>query len=152
MIMIYSLSFFIKNNSDFSDKDLKGNISQTPPKAKKPSVKKPATKIVQNTSSVTSPTPAKTKSDEKNEQEEANSQPPPAQQPPPTPPTQEEIEFIGTVTAVSGNMVTFSYGSSQTVVVKVKNEQLSSLNPGTRAHVHAEYEDGVYEAKEIEIL
>jgi len=60
-----------------------------------------------------------------------------------------EIEFVGTVTAISGNMVTFSHGGTQTDV-QVKDP--SSLSIGAQTHVHAILKSGVYVATEIEVV
>jgi hypothetical protein len=58
-----------------------------------------------------------------------------------------EIEFVGTVTAISGNIVTFSHGGQQT---DVRVQDPSSLSTGARVHVHAVLKGGVYVAAEIE--
>lgn len=77
--------------------------------------------------------------------------PAPTTTPPPAPTSaprqQSEIEFVGTVTAVQGNMVTFSY-SGTSVVVQVNS---GSLQVGDQAHVHANLVNGVYVASEIEM-
>ena len=58
-----------------------------------------------------------------------------------------ELEFVGTVTAIDGNVVTFSHGGKLTPV-QVGNP--SSLSVGATAHVHAVLKSGVYVATEIE--
>ena len=56
-----------------------------------------------------------------------------------------EIEFVGTVTAISGNMITFAHDSTTTVV------RLSlQVAMGQRLHVHALLQAGVYVATELE--
>jgi hypothetical protein len=58
-----------------------------------------------------------------------------------------ELEFVGTVTAIDGNVVTFSH-EGQLTAVQVGNP--SSLTVGTTAHVHAILKSGAYVATEIE--
>ncbi|MDO8260989.1 MAG: hypothetical protein Q7T50_05860 [Candidatus Magasanikbacteria bacterium] len=77
--------------------------------------------------------------------------PPPTSSPPTTPPstpTQSEIEFsTGTVTAVSGDIVTFSYvqnGMNMSVDVTLTETSPSSVTLGSVWHVHAKRSDGVY--------
>jgi hypothetical protein len=68
---------------------------------------------------------------------------------PTQPPSQPaEIEFVGTVTAINGSIVTFSHRGTPTQV-KVTSG-LSQLGIGTIAQVHARLQDGVYVATEIE--
>lgn len=77
--------------------------------------------------------------------------PPPPTQAPPPPSGQgqpHELEFTGTVTAINGNVVTFSHGGTSTDVTV--NQGLGSLSIGTRAHVHAILNGGHYVADEID--
>ena len=60
-----------------------------------------------------------------------------------------EMEFIGSVSAISGDLVTFTHGGTATTI-KVTS-QLSSLQIGTTAHVHAVLSGGAYVATEIEL-
>ena len=62
-------------------------------------------------------------------------------------PQPKELEFAGTVTAIDGNQVTFSY-SGKTVVVQVSNA--GALSVGSKAHVHAILTSSGYVATEIE--
>ena len=59
-----------------------------------------------------------------------------------------EIEFVGSVTAINGNQVTFSHGGTLTTV------QVSSpgaLSVGVTAHVHALLKPAGYVATEVEV-
>lgn len=78
--------------------------------------------------------------------------PPPAVNPPPPPqaPSCPE-EFIGTVTSVSGNQVTFSYGNSQSVTIRLTKTSPNALPPGTKAAVHAKLQTNVCVEDEIEV-
>ncbi len=84
----------------------------------------------------------------------ATATPPPAPASPPTQPAPaqpsqpKDLEFVGTVTAVSGDQVTFSYGGGKTVVVQVSDPE--ALDVGTTAHVHAKLTSSGYVATEIE--
>ena len=68
-----------------------------------------------------------------------------------TPAPKKELEFTGTVTSVSGDLVTFSYGGDKTVTVRVVTMSTSLLPTGTRAHVHALLLSDGYVAKEISV-
>lgn len=68
-----------------------------------------------------------------------------------TPAPKKELEFTGTVTSVSGDLVTFSYGGDKTVTVRVVTMSTSLLPAGTRAHVHALLLSDGYVAKEISV-
>lgn len=70
--------------------------------------------------------------------------------PAPTNETRGEEEFTGTVTAISGESVTFAHdGGSMTV--RVRDRDLSRLHVGTHAKVHAIATEGGWVAKEIEV-
>ena len=56
-----------------------------------------------------------------------------------------EIEFIGTVTAVNGNMVTFLHGGVSTAVRVTQQFAI-----GAQVHVHAFLSGGVYVAVQVE--
>ncbi len=72
---------------------------------------------------------------------------PPAPAAPPS--GQGELEFTGTVSAMSGSMVTFTHGGSSTIVKITKN--LDRLHVGSTVKVHAIWvQSGYYVAKEIE--
>jgi hypothetical protein len=59
-----------------------------------------------------------------------------------------EIEFVGTVTAIDGNQVTFNHGGSLTTV-QVSNP--GALSIGDTAHVHALLKPTGYVATEVEV-
>jgi hypothetical protein len=73
--------------------------------------------------------------------------PAPAQQQPTPTALPYELEFQGTVSAINGSQVTFSYGSGKTVVVTVNNS--GNLSVGERAEVHAKLTSSGYVATEI---
>ena len=58
-----------------------------------------------------------------------------------------EIEFVGTVTAISGDQVTFLHGSTKTTI-KVTNP--GALSVGASAHVHAVLTSSGYVATEVQ--
>lgn len=60
-----------------------------------------------------------------------------------------DIEFVGSVMAINGDMVTFSHGGTSTIVKVTSN--LAALHNGTQAHVHAVLSGGIYVATEIEV-
>ncbi len=70
---------------------------------------------------------------------------PPQPRPTSAPALAGEIEFVGTVTAISGNMATFAYGTT-TTAVRVSQP----VSTGARFHVHARLQGGVYVATELE--
>jgi outer membrane biosynthesis protein TonB len=115
---------------------------QAPPAAQ-PTQVQPAEQPTQPAPSPTRTAPSPTPVAE----EEAPAAPPPAppQQAGPT----DETEFTGTVTAIDGNLVTFSHGGTSTVVQV--GSGLSSLEIGTTAHVHALLLSSGWVAKEIEL-
>ncbi len=59
-----------------------------------------------------------------------------------------EIEFVGSVTAISGNQVTFNHGGILTTV-QVSNP--GALAVGVTAHVHALLKPGGYVATEVQV-
>ncbi|TAK55337.1 MAG: hypothetical protein EPO22_14625 [Dehalococcoidia bacterium] len=59
-----------------------------------------------------------------------------------------EIEFVGSVTAISGNQVTFNHGGALTTV-QVSNP--GALAVGVTAHVHALLKAGGYVATEVQV-
>jgi hypothetical protein len=59
-----------------------------------------------------------------------------------------EIEFVGTVTAIDGNQVTFNHGGSLTTV-QVSNP--GALSIGDTAHVHALLKSTGYVATEVQV-
>lgn len=66
---------------------------------------------------------------------------------PPASSLPREIEFIGTVTAIDGNIVTFAHRGALTEVRVTSH--ISSLEIGARLHVHAVLSGGVYVATEL---
>ncbi len=71
------------------------------------------------------------------------------QQPTAAPPAQpKEIEFVGTVTAIRGDQVTFLHGST-TTTIRVTNP--AALSVGASAHVHALLTSSGYVATEIQV-
>lgn len=93
--------------------------------------------------------------------EEETTSPPPTSNPPasspptssPPAPTQpSSLEFTGTVTAISAEIITFNYGNNQSVAVTLAKSSPNSFHIGTRAHVHAKLKNGIYVEDEIEIL
>jgi hypothetical protein len=77
------------------------------------------------------------------------SPPPPTQPPaPPAPTGPSELEFTGAVTAINGEIVTWSHDDTTTAVRVTEN--LDRLQVGTRAKVHAIRTASGYVAKEIE--
>jgi hypothetical protein len=60
----------------------------------------------------------------------------------------KEIEFVGTVTAIDGNQVTFNHGGSLTTV-QVSNP--GALSIGDTAHVHALLKSTGYVATEVQV-
>ena len=76
----------------------------------------------------------------------STSTPAPAQPSPTAPPSlSSEIEFVGTVTDINGNMVTFAHNGTTTVV-----RMSQSVAVGQRLHVHALLRGGIYVATESE--
>jgi len=72
-----------------------------------------------------------------------------AQQPAPTSAAlPAEIEFVGTVTAINGNQVTFLHGGAATTI-KVTNP--GALSVGASAHVHALLTSTGYVATEVQV-
>lgn len=59
-----------------------------------------------------------------------------------------EIEFVGSVTAIAGNKVTFNHGGTLTTV-QVSNP--GALEVGDTAHVHALLKPGGYVATEVTV-
>lgn len=74
---------------------------------------------------------------------------PPASAPTTAPPGPSELEFTGTVTAISGDQVTWSYGGGSLTTRVVQG--LDQLQAGTVAKVHALWVGSGYVAKEIEL-
>lgn len=66
---------------------------------------------------------------------------------PPASSLPREIEFVGTVTAIDGSIVTFAHRGTLTEVRVTSH--LSSLEIGARVHVHAILSGGVYVATEL---
>lgn len=111
----------------------------------------PAAKIVLVNSDQSQP-PLVSTPPSKESSSQQNTPSPPAASPPPPPsaPSCPE-EFIGTVTLVSENQVTFSYGNSQSVTIQLTKTSPSALPPGTKAHVHAKLQNNVCVEDEIEV-
>jgi hypothetical protein len=77
--------------------------------------------------------------------------PVPTSPPPAAPPSSGTTEFTGTVASVDGNVVVFTHNGTSTPVT-VSSRDLTRLQPGVLAHVHARASGGVWVAEEIEVI
>ena len=129
---------------------------QDPPAAGNPSAANPAPSATVRAAATLTTGPGATRTAAATQTAKATATTPPAPtgtagQPKPTATTAAapaEIEFVGSVTAINGNQVTFQHGGSLTTV-QVSNP--GALAVGVSAHVHALLKPGGYVATEVQV-